>query len=144
MQQNIVRIIPIEITPTITPIITPIIWKLLLLLLLVMLLELELLLLLLVGGVEWTLDNERTVKFPTADERVAAKEPLLIAEAMAAEVADKEGSEPLLTVELAGGEITVVTIIDPVKTPTILTREVSVIWRRAQRLSMKEDIILFV
>jgi len=68
--------------------------------------------------------------------------PLLIAADNEDAIADIPEFE--LDDDPAGGSMTVVTIIDPVTTPTILTREVSLIARRAHRLEMNEDITVFV
>lgn len=75
---------------------------------------------------------------------VEAKDPLLIWEFRRSLTAVREeGSEVLVlldTVLLVGTDaasMTAFTMVDPEKTPTTFTREVSVICSRAQRLLMK-------
>jgi len=62
--------------------------------------------------------------------------PDAIAVVKADEAAAIVGSEPATAAALGVGVTVAVTITDPVVTPTILTREVSVMLRRVQRLSM--------
>jgi hypothetical protein len=68
------------------------------------------------------------------EDKDAAAEPLDIAADRVAEAAEREGSvEGELEV---GAPITATTVVEPLRTPTTLIRDVSVMLRRAQTLLM--------
>lgn len=89
-----------------------------------------------------TLEAPITLPKPVIFDMFEVNVPLLIRVVKVVEIVESEGSvELVLTLSV----IVEITVVDPLKTPTILTLKVSTMFKSAQRLLMKlvvEELLL--